>query len=336
MSGRISLQVMRIPHVVFNPKDDMRLILQDESGKAAQSEAFDDLKRSIDDIIDRTVGTLKDVVDRAVEFSKALWVFRRKHDPFVLGSGTKGDYEDMRGSRLAEPDKRDDTTGVSRWCGEASNDALEWIKDTVKQRVLKLKEKICGSVGFNGDESPEALSVLERSLVWSQLLWSDPGQVFFDSPIIVMRMGSSALARVHPFPENIVEALLTLDGLPFSVTVYWTILQGGVVDRAGKDERWYRLSPKWTENEGSRIRDYAQAGQGRGRFLGLDVRACPSMLRRCDGGSDRTAGRALNADDVLHVCGLPWDRLGESASMQSIVKESDLRVTSLRRAYSDG
>lgn len=334
------LRAMQIPHLSYHPTNDLTLILQDKRTNSAKSESFKRLMAVMRDLqMKKYSKDKKTILTRVADFSIALWVFRLEHDPFVLGSGELNDYEDKRWQCLAGGNTEFIPESSSRW-NESNRQATEdWIKQKVESHIEKLVKELEEAFGDECD-TPLCLAVIERSLLWSQLIWSDPGQVLWDCPIIVIKMSAADGngleiaddSLLYPTGSNNVNAALVARGTsPFSINVCWTVLQNGVVHGANVQKKWYGLEPKWIEKPGS-VKKYAGAGLGQGRFLGLDARACPDMLRRYEDEQDKK-GRALSYEDTLHVCGLPWDSLRQVDSINNIVRERDSRLSYLRKVY---
>ncbi len=242
------------------------------------------------------------------EWAAALWRYRLTHDRLPRNSSFPAD---------------------SRWKNWIETDASDEVTDGHIEKVVAKATALLEALelALNGEGRLRIEeTVLLRAFVWSQLIWSDPGQVLWESPIVVAR----TTARLpegwsgHMFPSSgQVEATLWgLLSIGFSVTTHWLVLREGKVEEALQSTSVDELQLALNEEQ---LKSYAQAGLGQGRLLGLDLRACRGMLKKRDGG-------VLNEDEVMTVSGLPWHAMRKSniESLQKIECERDKRLAATK------
>jgi ferredoxin len=306
------LKALQIPHLTYDPITGLDLFgWADDCTLLTQAKGF--LKG------EEQTGKLRD-------WAVDLWRYRLTKDRLPAQSGLRADSRWRNWIGIDAPER-------------VTADHMRQVDEEVGRRTMELLRGLglASDMGGgsptkgqrnSGDITQESVAV--RAFIWSQLVWSDPGQVLWDSPIIVARTTATTQDNggLTWDPPQVEKALNDLGNTKspngFSVETHWVVLRRGEVQAGGEDRAIQcsetgRLRLALGENQ---IKAYATAGLGYGRLLGLDLRACPEMLKK---------GRELlDKDDVMSVSGLPWKQLRTVPCIRDIEAERDRRLTATR------
>ena len=163
------------------------------------------------------------------------WEERLK-EKFVLGEG-KREYKDLRSDRRKE--------------------CIKSAKHLVEQ---------CDAAQY------ERLTAIVRAILWSQLIWSDPGQIFWDTPIVVIQ--SCLLKKAT---DNEPEPIRSWQETPYSLPQGEYIIgnfavtgqQGQLALKESTSEVFtFSGFPPW----------YVANKLGKGRLANLDIRSYGDYL----------------------------------------------------------
>lgn len=304
------LQAMQIPHLTYDPIEDLDLFDWGAGGK---------LRERARGFVDGKVAPTK---EQLLAWSIDLWSFRLVHDRLSPHSGFRADRRWKSWIGIEVPK-------------DLATEHMARIKEVAAERATSLIRAL--EIGEDpAARKPEGLASREivalRAFVWSQLIWSDPGQVLWKSPIIVARttvrsMGLGDAKNDLPYSAESVknELLGLINDNDFSILNDWVVLRCGEVQKEVIDTPAVRRS----EIEGLSLRlsadqvaAYADAGFGKGRLLGLDLRACPEMLGR--------KAERLDEYAIMSVSGLPWHDMRDLPCLKGIEVERDKRLAATR------
>lgn len=338
------LGAVGIPHVAFDPFRDLDLA-KGPDGDGGLNQLLDRAKGLL---LDPNPGrgheeerweesgkhNLLDWQRALVEWAVALWSFRLEHDRFALPARDHL-YTDARGTWLrraagshiaAAVDVRDRTVREAFVRTELPLLLASIIEASVKSVLKSVNE-------MPAADRPHMMSLMARVVVWSQLLLSDPGQVYADSPIVAARTWcNTTLDPAYLYPSDssdVKEALISLRKKPrFEVVSACIGLQWS--QNAGLSESWVEresvcckihLTPR-------HIANYARWGFGVGRLAGLDVQAAPDLLEIEDAQS-QSGWRWPSNEEQLVVAGVPWSGLRHR--LRGILNEQERRLFALER-----
>lgn len=280
------LRTLMVPHMTYEPTHDLELLVEGEDDK---------MGRGVVDSARELIKGENAGKDELTSWAAKLWRFRWDGDRFAL-NGT----EEERRARF----------GVKE--GSSSSDVEKVARDRARELWEALAENVRGD--------PIARSVAARAFVWSQIIWSDPGRVLWESPIVVVRTSIQGVDRRLPptTPDGVREQLIGLmDGGEFGVVSYFAVLCRGAWQQSGSQlTDGLRLS---LDRKG--IEAYSKAGMGIGRLSGLDVRGCPNMLER--------NGGKLKRREILNIAGIPWQELRKVAPIGVVRTAALNRVAAL-------
>ena len=141
-----------------------------------------------------------------------------------------------------------------------------------------------------------AKNAIQHAALWSQLIWSDPGQVLWDSFLLSIQ---SVISTEDGKNMTGSASIAELNGNKFSIKSWVVLLRKGEV--LVNDEiksQTYKL--KIADDE---IVRYDQSGLGANRAAGLDVRGCgESLVQPSDASS-------LSVDLKMELAGFPWAKI---------------------------
>ncbi len=297
------LNELNIPHIAFNPIPDKRQ-MKDMLAWLLNVSIPEERKPIRNGVELLTKGYLQATdIDKLMNWVKELWRLRPVADKYTLADDDH-DYVDLR----LDPDS--DKEGGS-WTDtrRAESGAMHEVRSEVMQKLMDAAKQNVGD--------PVALSVLVRAIVWSQLIWSDPGQVLWDSPILVIQNDFSG-RNVHPFipvrpGQDIIEAMEQVIGKDVTSICKYVLIHPLAAKKDKKnnhqnesdtEQYYYSLpGPTLRFQRPSRVdmERYADAGFGVNHLCGIDIRSCGEFLVRNFG--------SLSDDDRNHVSGLPWKHL---------------------------
>lgn len=153
-------------------------------------------------------------------------------------------------------------------------------------------------------------SAYERSCYWSQLIWSDPGQVLWPCFILAVKMVIESQNGNQNW--EISNSVSELSGKIFRVRTQVVLLRAGKILLNQKiNSKSYKLVDEFPLNE------YDESNFGQGRAAGLDIRACG------DGLVQTTEGIDLTVTMKLELAGLPWQQLKEAVEKAEDIDQKD-------------
>lgn len=194
-----------------------------------------------------------------------LWDYRLEKDNYLPGSGERDLREERR----------------------------ETCIYTAKELINQLKKETI----------KESRTVLLRAIVWSQLIWSDPGQIFWDSFIMTVRSyfcrdGGQYIGQMK------MEDLST-QYQKIKIANYMVLLRRGEVVYRGVIES-NRFSISGIDK--AMLEKYKEAGFNKDRLGGLDLRTSSGFLVK-----DDEAEKNFHSDhsELLACAGMPWQKLAQ-------------------------
>lgn len=169
-----------------------------------------------------------------------------------------------------------------------------------KEPCVKVAENMFGQLAQMVSPPVRQQEAIRRAMIWSQLLWSDPGQVLWDSFLLSIQSAICLADGTVPgmeFNDAILDKTFTVKT--------WVVLlrQGQILLSRELDEGKYEfmLSIKAETADA-----YKNRGFGKGRAGGIDVRACGNVLVR------HADGKPLQSDAKNALAGLPWAGIQEA------------------------
>lgn len=198
-----------------------------------------------------------------------FWKNRLEKDTFMLNDGKKLDIK----GKTPYPEKRDER----------------------KKSCIDTAMKLLSSITNNKDDGYAGLSV-NRAVCWSQLIWSDPGQVLWDSFLLTVQ------SVIETNDGAIVPSDVTIASLrekAFCIKSRIILLRrGSILINEDMESQQYQLAAS-----GKKISKYIESCFGKGRAAGLDIRACgDDFVQHLNGGT-------LSGDDKMELAGLPWKKI---------------------------
>lgn len=295
-------KALQIPHLAYEPTQDLQLF-----GSWIHLDVFHTAKNLLEDT---TIFQRDELVKWAID----LWQHRLIHDRLPDDAGFE---EDARWKNCVgvSPPSSDEVL--------KSQSTMRLVQDGITRHASTIADSLLRNVKMSG----LGPSVATRAFVWSQLIWSDPGQILWESPIIVVRTHAKSESREvakHCWPRSpgaVRDALMALLGDRFYVLSDWVVLHRGEV-MPTKYECRDEVGPLMLTLTEHDITRYAASGLGRGRLLGLDLRACPGMLT--------SGGEELDANRLMSVSGLPWHRLINVPCVRVIESEVTKRMAAIK------
>jgi NAD-dependent dihydropyrimidine dehydrogenase PreA subunit len=247
------LRDLGIPYLAYSPVEDLVKI---PVGASDAKEFSQGILKLVDNITKGQSGKINELKGEMKRWVEGAWNERLK-GKFVLGEG-KREYADFR-------DK------CREACVQSANSLLTCLLP---------------------DDPPEKVTAIVRAILWSQLIWSDPGQIFWDTSILIVQ---SSLCK-----KDFKDALLP--------ATYKNYKLG---DRKGDREyvvrnfavkcRKSQVVLKETQSaafEFSGFPSWYVTGKfGEGRLANLDIRGYGGYLL-----SDYNA---LTEGDIYDICGMP-------------------------------
>jgi predicted house-cleaning NTP pyrophosphatase (Maf/HAM1 superfamily)/Pyruvate/2-oxoacid:ferredoxin oxidoreductase delta subunit len=202
------------------------------------------------------------------EIVEKIWEVRLA-DEFLLGKGREKLYPDLR------PNK------------EPKNKCLGTATDLIKKLAT-------------AQNKAEKLTIA-RAVIWSQLIWSDPGQVLWDSHILTLKtilQKQDENREFHPDTRSISD--LNHETSFFIISSYVVLMRQGEIILADRlDSEKFHLNKLKADS----LNKYNNAEMGKDRLAGIDVRACGDFLIE--------DFSKVEKKDRQAMAGLPWDILRE-------------------------
>lgn len=183
-------------------------------------------------------------------------------------------------------------------------------RDERKKSCIDTAVKLLSSITNNKDEY--ARIAVKRAVYWSQLIWSDPGQVLWDSFLLTVQ------SVIIIDDRNIVPSdatIASLIGKIFRIESRIILLRrGSILINEDMESQRYKLVAS-----DEKITKYVETRFGQGRAAGLDIRACgDDLVQPRDGGT-------LSGDDKMELAGLPWKRIQNTVAALSDEKQKEHR-----------
>ena len=242
------LMELGIPCLLYEPVEDLANVPVGNSNAKDSSEAVINL---VTKVTNGTTNNTNELKRELQNWIKTTWKERLK-EKFVLGEG-KREYKDLRSDRR---------------------------KECVKS-AMDLSEQ-CST------DQPERLNAIVRAILWSQLIWSDPGQVFWDTPILVIQ--SCLLKAADGQPIRLGEnGSYSLPSEKYFICNFVVAGQQGQLALKESMSKMFTFSgfPDW----------YKANELGKGRLANLDIRGYGSHLL--------SNYEQLSVDDIAILCGVP-------------------------------
>ena len=205
-------------------------------------------------------------------FVNILWSQRlgqgeEKKDEYLLGKGKEKTY----------PDERENRQDV---CIETAGELIE---------------------KYNNTSEAAHKTALIRAIIWSQLIWSDPGQVLWDSFILT--------AQTFLEKDGVFLSVSISDNIDFTelkdktlrISSYVVLLRQGKALLAEKLEGKVFYLKK---NKDADWKKYNEMKFGKGRLAGIDARACGHFL------IDNFSAEFAEVDRQA-MTGLPWEAISQ-------------------------
>ncbi|KAB2889236.1 MAG: hypothetical protein F9K32_13505 [Desulfobulbaceae bacterium] len=163
-----------------------------------------------------------------------------------------------------------------------------------KAQCVNVAEKLFAQLAQISSPPVRTQEAIRRAMIWSQLLWSDPGQVLWDSFLLSIQSEiclQDGTVLGMEFNDVIRDNM-------FNIKTWVVLLRQGQVllSRELDDGKCaFLLSIK-----GQAADAYQASGFGKGRAAGIDIRACGNVLVRY------ADGKPLQSDAKNALAGLPW------------------------------
>jgi len=217
----------------------------------------------------------------SLETLEAFWDKRIQEDKFMLHQDEPALY----------PEKREERTTQ---CVETAKKLLE-MADQVPYEYQK--------------------KAIQRIAQWSQLIWSDPGQVLWDS--FLLSIQSVIMTDTGQIVE---ESLLdATQGGTFTISTRVVLLRQGQILL----NQEIKSTPFKLNIDGEPLKQYVASGFGSNRAAGLDVRACGNgLVHHAD-------DSLLGPEDKIELAGLPWEKI--KAAMLGLTVEHDVHKDAFAR-----
>ena len=264
------LNLLKIPLISYSPQDDI------ENFTDLTDDFINDLKLLTADNKSCNTEVFKKELQKAVE---EIWLNRVGKDPYG-----KNKYILGRGKEKLYPDNRSDLEII---CQQVAKDLIGKISDP------------------QHSNKPEHCTAIARAVVWSQLIWSDPGQVLWDSFLLTLQSyleGKSEDNDKDTGWERIENP--TVDSLTsnreYRITSFVVLLRQGEIILA--EEPFY--SEPFTIQktlDQTKLKYYHNSEFGSSRLAGLDVRTSGHFLIK--------DFKPFMLSNTYAIAGLPWDQI---------------------------
>ncbi|MFH2124591.1 MAG: 4Fe-4S binding protein [Pseudomonadota bacterium] len=183
----------------------------------------------------------------------------------------------------------------------------------LKKLCVETAIELLGTVSEKTTEQQK--EAIQRALLWSQLIWSDPGQVLWDSFLI------SIQSVIMPGKGQIVEEsrLDATKGETITISTWVVLLRQGQILLNQEIES----NPLKLIIDGEPLKQYIASGFGSNRAAGLDVRACGNgLVHNAD-------DSLLGPEDKIELAGLPWEKI--KTAMLGLTAEYDVHKEDFAR-----
>jgi predicted house-cleaning NTP pyrophosphatase (Maf/HAM1 superfamily)/Pyruvate/2-oxoacid:ferredoxin oxidoreductase delta subunit len=199
---------------------------------------------------------------------------------------------------------------------EATNGLKKVLQHIYNQRVenterpssdLKQLESIIDALSdeYPNEGDNHLKEAYIQAAIWAMLIWTDPGQVLWESPILTIqtrlhcewRSDSLSLSELPENEDRVIEFLKHLSGNNLSVISSVVLMHEGMIYCKEIDGPNIALNSIAKES----LQAYAASGIGFGRLGGLNIRSSGELLL--------SNFNELNEDDIFCLSGLPWNAI---------------------------
>jgi predicted house-cleaning NTP pyrophosphatase (Maf/HAM1 superfamily) len=203
-----------------------------------------------------------------------IWEFRLTEDRFILGEEAEDIYPDLR-------------------------------KEREKLCLATAKALLATDVTGLPDRCRESLI---RAAVWSQLIWSDPGQVLWDSFLLTVQTflqqnATDSWVFVSDLPEGVLAPENLAQDKQYRIASYIILLcQGEKIFDGLVEGKPFHFSDS-IFNASETVQAYNDREMGKDRLAGLDIRCCGDFLIKDFSDKEPEERHAM--------AGMPWHDICE-------------------------
>lgn len=184
-------------------------------------------------------------------------------------------------------------------------------RETRKDICIETATKLLEEAKKNTNE--HAKNAIQHAALWSQLIWSDPGQVLWDSFLLSIQ---SVIATEDGKNMADSASIAELNGNNFFIKSWVVMLRKGeVLVNEEIQSQQYKL--KIAEDE---ITRYDASDFGANRAAWLDVRGCGESLVQPSNAS------SMSENLKIELAGLPWEKIKETIGKLPEHKEALKRL----------
>lgn len=251
-------------------------------------------------------------------WAKKLWFDRLADDQFALGTIYQDDrwpylHLEQRSfeKRLFEKVETQDNEAVKEEIERAAEARLNGVFVDFNTKCQVIKD----------DTTRENL--LHEAFVWYNLIMSDPGQVLKESPVLLMKFMRK---EVPSDVSMVITSLTDMRQQPRNITVcgvlFYHLNDKLEIEVVLRDVKTCQVPKNFNVNYYASTLDL-----GKDRLYGLDIRACPAMLKTVNEKGNETS---LTVEEVLTISGLPWEQLKKIEPIAEIRNEVYKRLHAMR------
>ena len=228
---------------------------------------------------------------------------------------------------------------------------LNWSKELWKLRIANDRVAIKGEEDLRSESKDKCITsindilkknktpkgnpdksllqnTIQKAIIWSQLIWSDPCQVLWESPLVAIESaiqtedGKTIFERQNPTDAKEIPALIkSLCGKVALIKSAFIILsKGELIEGPFLVES---SSFKLHELSNGDIEIYAKSGLGINRLAGLDILACGEFFICAEDWSELEK----NPYEIFHIAGFPIKKLLENEVLTDISSMNFQRAT---------
>lgn len=292
------LRSIGVPFLAYNPSNDLNRFSK-IFNKRVKLKNGDNFLDAVEKAFNNPTKEL------LVEILEKIWEVRRA-DEFLLGKGRESLYPDLR----FDEERQNKCSGTAfdekrqQKCRGTATDLIKKL-DTAQNKAEKL--------------------TIARAVIWSQLIWSDPGQVLWDSHILTLQTILQEQNKQGKFqPKDISDVSKLRHATSLRISSYVVLMRQGEIILSD----WLDSKEVFNINEldDEIVKKYKDAKMGKGRLASIDIRDCGDFLIQGFSNVEKKNRQAM--------AGLPWDILREKISiehqeaflkMQNAVSSRDLK-----------
>lgn len=154
-----------------------------------------------------------------------------------------------------------------------------------------------------------------RAIIWSLLIWSDPGQVLWDSHILALQTVLKTENKIMDAEScNTIIDYKKFKDKKIQISTYAVLMrQGRTIFHGWIDSDAFQLADISEKD----WRQYCAKGIGNGRLAGLDTRTCGDFLIK--------EYKAIKPEDRQAMAGMPWLKLKSQVDDQHKIQMELLR-----------